>query len=222
MASRVHVVAANALLNQFNALSQEEGDEREKRILAVRLVAEAMSALEDFGALCRAVRLREEHGGIISNYLGYDPGDISEVYQEIQKQSGAWNYLRLYVPQKYVDLDDSEDPNPFWSLDLILGAAAKWHQVEGAIFAYNSVKHGFRVLDGPSSDMENALEGPTLYLLAKNAEAEPLKLIKLWDWPEKAKMVIDTCADGWKLLAHLVCEMHDDNIGLELTEPPSS
>ena len=222
MASRVHVVAADALLSQFNALSQGEGDEIEKRILAVRLVAEAMSALEDFGALCRAVRKREE-GGIISNYLKYSPGDISEVFREIVEGSFGWNYLRLYVPMKFVNNEDQADEeNPVLDLDVIIGSSAKWQQVTGMIELYNSVKHGFRVLDDSSLDMENAEGGPTLYLLTRDSEAEPLKLNKLWDWPERAKMVIQTCAEGWKQLADLVCFMHDNNYGVKLTEPPST
>ncbi len=224
MATTVHVVATEALLRQFTKLRQKPGYEQKTKVLAFKLIAEAMSALEDFGALCRAVRLRG-NGGIIWNYREYRPGAISKVYKAIQKEGFGWNYLRLYAPAEYVNNPDADNPNLLMDLNLIINSTAKWQQASGMIDVYNRAKHGFTVLAAPPEE-ENSTpragdSDTTIYVLSNvRADGQPeyLRLQKFSEWPEKAKMVVETCADGWRQLAELVIFMHEH--GDLAAEPP--
>ena len=212
MATSVHVLAADALLKEFRRVSRKPGREHETKIFAAKLVAEAMSALEDFGALCNAVRKCGKRG-IISPYLDYKPGDISKVYEKIQKEQFPWNYLKLPYPQEILEEPDPDKANVALDLDLIIGSAAKWQQVRGMVEVYNGVKHGFRVLSS-SPDTENAAEDESLYFLTNKGAQEIFQLGKFRDWPERAMMVIQICAEGWRLLAGYVIFLHepDDNL----------
>ena len=84
MATTVHVLTTDVLLRRFRQVHKKPDGHQEAKVLAIKLIAEAMSALEDFGALCRAVRLRGD-GGLLWNYRKYGQGEISEVYKAIQE-----------------------------------------------------------------------------------------------------------------------------------------
>ena len=221
MASEVHIVAGDALLRRFTAASKKPGREQEAKVLAVRLIAEAMSALEDFGALCRAVRLRGDRG-IMWHYRYYgtredqaSPQRVADIYKEIVKENFPWNYLRLPWPEEYFNNPDADDPNLIEGLSLVMGASAKWHQAKGFLKVYNRAKHGFTVLDGP---------GDSAYALAEvsqSGQAKWLRINKCTEWPPRAKMVIATCADGWRQLAGLVILLYEHSYDLNLKPDPS-
>lgn len=226
MATTVHVLTTDVLLRRFRQLHKKPDGHQEAKVLAIKLIAEAMSALEDFGALCRAIRRRGD-GGLLWNYRKYGQGEISDVYKTILEGGLGWNYLRLYAPAEYVNNPDADNPNLIWDLDLIINATAKWQQASGMIDLYNRVKHGFTVLAALPEEEEStqAGDGDTVYLLAEfrqDGQPEYIPVQKLSEWPEKAKMVVETCSEGWRQLAELVIYMHEHSDLAYPAPPPMS
>lgn len=208
MATTVHVVTTDALLRRYRQLRTKPDGQQAAKVVAIKVIAEAMSALEDFGALCRAVRRRGD-GGLLWNYRNYPPGDISDVYKAIQEEGFGWNYLRLYVPAEYVNNPDADNPNLILDLDLIINSTAKWQQASGMLDVYNRVKHGFTVLAAHPEDVDDDDTIVVLLKIRSDGQPEYGRITKFGEWPEKAKMVVETCADGWRQLAELVIFMHE-------------
>ncbi len=208
MATTVHVLTTDVLLRRFRQVHKKPDGQQEAKVLAIKLIAEAMSALEDFGALCRAIRLRED-GGLLWNYRKYRQEEISGVYKTILEGGLGWNYLRLYAPAEYFNNPDAENPNLIMDLNLIINSTAKWQQASGMIDVYNRVKHGFTVLAAHPEEPADDDTILVLYKIRSDGQPEYGLIPKYGEWPEKAKRVVETCADGWKQLAGLVIYMQE-------------
>ena len=94
-ASRSHLVAAQALWNAMATDGDTQPTPGDQKILATKLAAEEMSALEDLGALVWAVGHRAEHGGVIRAYLAYPPRSAQAVYEAIVGATPVRELLEL-------------------------------------------------------------------------------------------------------------------------------
>ncbi len=65
--SRGHLLLVQAIEEKMRAVD----DANAKKLLTVKIYQEFMSALEDLGALCIAIRHRDEGMGLVYNYLTY-------------------------------------------------------------------------------------------------------------------------------------------------------
>ncbi|MEW6241639.1 MAG: hypothetical protein AB1564_12595 [Chloroflexota bacterium] len=155
-----HLCIANALAERISFSS----DPKERSLLAVKMYSELISALEDLGALCIAIRHREEGLGIVYNYLSYgqshnphSPKTSTRKMFELCNVDSRVLVTALNLPA----LEDVVRSFPAESktfsqlysvLNQFLPYAAnlylyKDRQVDVVMRAYNKMKHGFVVVD---------------------------------------------------------------------------
>ena len=107
-------------------------------------------------------------------------------------------------------------------LDLIVSSTAKWQQASGMIDVYNRVKHGFTVLAAHPEEVDDEDTIVVLFKIRSDGQPEYGRITKFGEWPEKAKMAVETCADGWRRLAELVIYMHEHGDLAYPAPPPLS
>ncbi len=213
VASSVHVVTSDALWRGFKKACRAPNGEHDQAIVTIKLITEAMFALEDLAALCLAVRNRAS--GIAYQYRKYKIGDPSEVYKHILQSGFPWSYLRIFAPPEYINDPDAENPNALWDLNSILGSAASWHQAPKMLELFNRSKHGFFIVKGSTASQLDVITS-----VAEDGAVTRVVIDHLREWCDRSRMVIQTCSDGWRALANLVIFMHER--GYDLSDLPST
>jgi len=208
VASRVHVVAAEALWGRFEQARRVPNGERDQGIVTVKLITEAMFAMEDSAALCLAVRNRTDRG-MAYQYRHYRIGAPKQVYEHIVQGGFPWSYLRLSAPQEYVNNPYADDPDLLSGLNLVLGSAARWYQAKGLVDLFNRSKHGFFIVEGAT-----ASELKVIMEIKGDGEVQAVTINDFREWCDRSRMVIRTCADGWRDLAELVIFMYEQGYDL--------
>lgn len=154
-----HLLTINALQDKIS--TSENIDT--KKVLNVKIYQEFMAALEDLGALCIAIRHRDDGLGLIYNYLTYgqqprkgkpSPPETSlkAIYKFLAKGDGLTSALLLPslndIVKAFPALSKTILPSLYQELDILLTQAGKLYLVEdeSLIQAYNKTKHGFVVL----------------------------------------------------------------------------
>jgi hypothetical protein len=134
-------------------------DDDVKTMLAVKVYAEFISSLEDFGALCVAVHHRESIQGIIRSYLRYDQHRVKPAPSICV--SGIFKLAlppdRIQTALRLPQLADVLAQTPkaihdnviraYQETDRLLLEVAKTYLFDGQAYirAYNKAKHGFVV-----------------------------------------------------------------------------
>lgn len=155
-ASRGHLVTASALRERMH--TSDEADER--KLLAVRVYAEFIAALEDLGALCIAIRHRNDDMGLVYGYLTY--GQTRNAHapktslREIFKLISTGNVLAVTlclptikdISQAAPELMETALPQLYAETNMILNQVGKTylHDNGTLVRIYNKTKHGFVVI----------------------------------------------------------------------------
>ena len=154
----------------------------EKKLLAVKIYSEFMAALEDLGALCLAVRQRDEGVGIVYNYLTYETRNIKQIFELAQNGNGLTIALRLpsldEIIQQSSDLNFDMLAKHYKECNVFLAQAGTtylFNKNRVYIRAYNKTKHGFVVVhDRHTFQAEDILIVPdTSWIVDKNSEYKP-------------------------------------------------
>src|SRR5271157_3582417 len=182
--SRGHFLTVNALKTAMLAAD----DLDDKKVLAIKAYEEFVSALEDLGAICIAVRHRDDAPGLIYAFLSYETRtkfapktSLNQVFTFCQNGDGLTSGLRLPTLSEVLagapSLKDSILPTFYNEVNVFLAKAAfAYLQLDGALIrAYNKMKHGFIVIkDRHALQAEPPLYSPnTAWIVAKNSSYNP-------------------------------------------------
>lgn len=146
--SRSHLLTALALKTAIDS----NLDDDDKKVLAVKLFAEYISALEDLGAMCIAIRHRDEDMGLVYSFLTYRPTNV-EMFKFFQSDDGLTTGLRLPSLNDIISADPSLLKIRFQDLyheandELKLAADTYLKNNYALVRAYNKTKHGFVVVN---------------------------------------------------------------------------
>lgn len=182
--SRGHLLAASSVSSSL--ASAQDSDTR--KLLAVKLFAEFMAALENLGGLCIAVRHRDEGAGIVYSFLTYGtsaplapPTTLSAIYNLVRDGDGLSVGLGLpslaEIISAHQQFSESTLPTMYNEANILLSQAANVYLIDdrALVRAYNKTKHGFVVVndqhifqpDPPSVDPNIA------WIAAKNPSYDP-------------------------------------------------
>ena len=129
-----HLYAADAML----AVIQAANNSDKKKLLAAKIYSEYMAALEDLGALCIAVRHRDEGVGIIYNYLTYEikkksapPTSVEEIYGLVKNGGGLKTALRLPLLDEIIQRTSTLDMNilSMHYKECNIFSCKSWHRI---------------------------------------------------------------------------------------------
>lgn len=180
-----HLAAAEALMHRIRA----SRDDDERRLLAVKIYAEFIAAMEDIGALCIAIRHRQDSAGLVYAYLTYGqvrrPGSpatkLNKLFEAALDGNGLANALELpdlsTVFRNVPSIKHFPTPSLYEEANKVLAMVAKayLHDNGAYVRAYNKTKHGFVVVkdehmfqpDPPHIDPEIA------WIVAENPNYHP-------------------------------------------------
>lgn len=154
--SRSHLLTANAIKNAIDS----SADADDKKVLAVKAYSEFISALEDLGAICIAVRHRDDGRGIVYAFLTYGQTrnrfapktSLREIFRLCQSGNGLSEALLLPPLEAILSLESDLRPTILPTLyqqaNVFLSQAGSAYLHENGAFvrAYNKTKHGFVVV----------------------------------------------------------------------------
>jgi hypothetical protein len=153
--SRSHLLAVSAIKQALTTTV----DDDDKKILAVKAFGEFVSALEDLGAICIAVRHRDDGLGIVYGFLTYGTQkpfapktSLKKTFQLCQAGNGMVDALCLPTLEKILssvpELSSTIAPTLYQEANTYLShVASVFLKEDGAIIrAYNKTKHGFVVV----------------------------------------------------------------------------
>jgi len=157
-----------------------------KKLLAVKVYAEFMSAIEDLGALCIAIRHRDDRNGLIYAYLtcgqrgNPDAPDTSlrDIFELMQPGLGFASALMVPNLQELLAdnpaLKESPVPQLYDELGTLLSTASKVYLFDerALVRAYNKTKHGFVVVEDSNifqSDSPDVAES-TVWIVVDNPD----------------------------------------------------
>src|SRR5258706_9086560 len=129
--SRGHLLAVSAIKQSFSTLTDDDN----KKILAVKAFGEFVSALEDLGAICIAVRHRDDGVGIVYAFLTYQSPkpfapktSLKKIFQLCQARNGLVDALHLPTLEKILasmpELRSSIAPTLYTEANTLLAQAA--------------------------------------------------------------------------------------------------
>ena len=183
--SRSHLLTALAL----KAAIDSNPDDDDKKVLAVKLFAEYMSALEDLGAMCVAIRHRDEEMGLIYSFLTYKltnttrslKTSIVEMFKLLQSGNGLSTGLRLPPLSDIISADSSLLKIRFQDLyhqandELKLAADTYLKNKRALVRAYNKTKHGFVVVNDRHTfqDEPKLIQQGVVWVAAKKLNYNP-------------------------------------------------
>lgn len=152
--SRGHLFSARALQERMR--STENSDER--KLLAVKVYAEFIAALEDLGALCIAICHRNEGVGLVYSYLTYGQPrkpkspktTVKQMFEMTIQGNALTSALQLPSLTEISKLAPESPviPQLYKETDILLTQAANAYLLHDSAFvrAYNKTKHGFVVV----------------------------------------------------------------------------
>lgn len=162
--SRGHLLAVNAIRQNFST----QTDDDDKKVLAVKAFGEFVSALEDLGAICIAVRHRDDGLGIVYSFLTYQSQKplapktkLKEVFQLCQSGNGLVDALHLPTLEQILagmpELQSTSASSLYKQANTFLSQAASAYLSENGatIRAYNKTKHGFVVVKNRNTFQSN-------------------------------------------------------------------
>jgi len=141
-----------------------------KKLLAVKVYAEFMSAIEDLGALCIAIRHRDDRNGLIYAYLTcgqrgnpYAPDtSLRDIFELMQPGLGFASALKVPSLQELLEDNPALNESPVLYL----------FDARGLVRAYNKTKHGFVVVEDSNifqSDTPDIAES-TVWIVVDNPD----------------------------------------------------
>lgn len=153
--SRGHLLAVQAIKQSFVTLANDD----DKKVLAVKAFGEFVSALEDLGAICIAVRHRDDDLGIVYAFLTYETRkpfapktSLKKIFQLCRAGNGLEDALLLPSINNIIlgmpELGSTSAPTLYREANILLSQAASvFLQEDNAVIrAYNKTKHGFVVV----------------------------------------------------------------------------
>lgn len=191
--SRSHLLAVNAIKQSFPLLT----DIDDKKILAVKAFEEFISGIEDLGAICIAVRHRDEGLGIVYAFLTYQSRkpfapktSLKTIFQLCQAGNGLVDALHLPTLETVLagmpELRTTLAPTFYTEANKLLAEAASVYLQEDSAFirAYNKTKHGFVVVKNCNTFLVNSpfILQDTSWIVDVNPEYDASK-------PSTAKVV---------------------------------
>ena len=159
-------ITAGALIHEetakaLGAALRGETDTNRRELLALRVFAEYVSALETMGAWGWAIRSRSEAPLLIDAFLSYAPADVLTFYEFVSTHSGELREL-LDLPPTQVITDAFRKGGTahagllgdFIKLDRNLKTASEhyFHPQEIFLTTYNKAKHGAPILHDSNLD----------------------------------------------------------------------
>lgn len=183
--SRVHLLTATILSETI----EKATDTNDQKLLAIKVFSEFISALENLGAMCIAIRHRDEGLGFVYSFLTYGmtkdksapPTTLRQMFEMLKSADGLVNGLRLPPLEEIFKthrLSSQEDiPTMYRETNIALSQAAATYlaQDQAAVRAYNKTKHGFVVV----SDFHTFSPAPpkvmndTAWIAARNPDYDP-------------------------------------------------
>lgn len=136
-------------------------DIKRRQLLTVKIYGEFVSAIEDLGALCVAIKHRNDELGLIYAYLTYGQGRnpnapktrLPEILRLMEDGDGLTSALALPsladILSRNPALSNTILPDLYQQTNTVLAVASKSYSASDGLLvrAYNKVKHGFVVVD---------------------------------------------------------------------------
>ncbi len=180
--SRVHLLTATVLSKAI----EKATDTDDQKLLAIKVFSEFMSALENLGAMCIAIRHRDEELGIVYSFLTYGmtkdksapPTTLRQIFEILKSGDGLVSGLHLPPLEEVFKthrLSSQEDILTMYrETNIVLSQAAAMYLAENQalVRAYNKTKHGFVVVSdfhtfGPASPK---VMNDTAWIAARNPD----------------------------------------------------
>ncbi len=165
----IHQTVAEALVSALDS----ETDTGRRELLALRVFAEYVGALESFGAWGWSIRNRETAPLLLDAFLSYGVADVRAFYDEVASHDGELTVLLNLPPTQDVTDAFREGGFPHSPLLADLGklernlkeAAKQYlHPQEWFVASYNKAKHGAPIIHKPGLSLGEFL------LIAPNRE----------------------------------------------------
>jgi hypothetical protein len=153
----IHQETAKALVAALHGLT----DTNRRELLALRVFAEYVSALETMGAWGWAIRNRSEAPLLVDAFLSYSPSDVLGFYELAAAHSGELRELLNLPPTQEITDAFRKGGMPhagllsdFFKLERNLKTASEhyFHPQEIFLTTYNKAKHGAPILHDSKLD----------------------------------------------------------------------
>ena len=182
--SRGHLLAVESLSESIRSTRDDDA----RKLLAVKVFAELMAALENLGALCIAVRHRDDSVGLVYSFLTYEsrekmapPTKVREMYDLVRGGDGLTRGLKLPsladIIAAHEKFAESTLPKLYSEANILLSQAANVYLVDerSLVRAYNKTKHGFVVVNDHHLFQPDppAVDPSTAWIAAKNPSYDP-------------------------------------------------
>ncbi len=182
--SRGHLLTASSL----SASIASTQDQDARKLLAVKVFAELMASLENLGALCIAVRHRDEGVGLVYSFLTYESKaplapttTVRAMYDLVRDGHGLTRGLRLPSLADIIaareEFAESTLPTMYNEANVLLSQAANVYLVDerALVRAYNKTKHGFVVVNDHQLFQPDppSIDPGTAWIVAKNPSYDP-------------------------------------------------
>lgn len=182
--SRGHLVAASSISDAIASTQEPDA----QKLLAVKLFTEFMAALEGLGALCIAVRHRDEGAGLVYSYLTYGTRaplapttTLSEIYSIVREGDGLSAGLNLpslgEITDAHAEFSNSALSRLYFEANVLLSQASNIYLIEdrALVRAYNKTKHGFVVVNDQNIFQPDlpSIDSNIAWIVAKNPSYDP-------------------------------------------------